>query len=280
MKPITILLLLFSTYALSQEKQFLYERSYIQNNEVYSSTKNEFNLEINLPKNYQFKAEMVHENFVWDVPTLNLDKIENLYGIDFQFSKKVNINKNIQLEVVLNPIIRSLFNENLKSEDVFFNGNLFFKYLFSNKTAMKFGLARGVLFGLPRFYPIFEFKSNFETKINFNIGFPSTAIAYKISHKNAIKTEILYDTYFTNVSGNLSSRLVNEQIQNYQSIFISKLNLNLKYEYFFENKNTIGFVIGKSFSNEIEFKETNMQQTTQKLNNQFIISVNFKYNIK
>jgi hypothetical protein len=280
MKSITILVLLFSTYALSQEKQFLYERSYNYNNEVYTSARNKFNLDIDFPKNFQFKAEVVQENFVWDIPTLNLDKIENLYGIDLQFIKKLSINKKTQLEINVNPMIRSLFNENLKIEDVFFNGSLRFNYLFTNKTEIKFGLARGLLFGSPKFYPILEFKSNFDSKINFNIGFPATAVSYKVNNKNMLKAEVLYDSYFTNVSGNLTSRFVDGQIQNFESIFISRLNTNIKYEYLFENKHTIGLGVGKNFNNEIKFQETNLNQTNLKFDNQFIVSLNFKYNIK
>jgi hypothetical protein len=281
---LSVLLLCATAYSQTEKENYIsYNRMYYNNKEIISTVNDAFKLkmdfknDISLYSNFSIINLKMHNQ----VGYFNDKEIEKLYSYDLGINKTIAFKENWKLSFFLNPQIRSNFNKELNSDDFLLNASIGTeKYFTKSNSSIKFSVDYGTLFGKPSVYIQFELNKKINDNYNFSIGFPKTFFEYNVNQKNSFKILASYDTYYTNISDNTVSRYTNGESKYYSSLFLSKINTTLGYNYKFSDNSIIDISIGKSFGNELKISENNDNEITKyKYNNDFIVSMGFKYNL-
>jgi hypothetical protein len=143
---------------------------------------------------------------------------------------------------------------------------------------IKFGIEYGTLFGAPSLYPTLEYSKKINAKISYTIGFPTSLFKYDLNEKNSFQFISSYNSFYTPLN-NSNSRYINQELLQYETIYLSHINANLEYNYIFYDNSTVIIKLGKSFNNKLRIEESNNVSSKYNFSNDFIISMGFKYNL-
>lgn len=207
------------------------------------------------------------------------ENIQNLYSIGFTIDKKITLKNKWDLNFAINPQIRSNLISTVNSNDFLINGYINAKKQFKNNSTLLILARYGTLLGRPKPYLEFEYSFKINNKLHFSIGFPKTYLEYSINNNNSLTLQSDYEGYYTKVSKNSYSRVSEGEILYYKSLYFSRINTSMIYNYKLSDNSIIDFSIGKSFENQLEIRESNKQLTKEQFNNRFTVAMGFKYNL-
>lgn len=282
MKNFFLLFILTIQFSYSQNatKFLSLERSYYNNESVMSSYTDKLNLEYDFINNYSLKSEfsMANLNFL-DLSNYYVENIRTLYSLDFNIDRKIKLKNNWSINLGVTPQLRSNFENEINSNDFIFNAYVKTNKIFANKSSLMISLTYGTLLGESKPYLEFEYYLPINNKINLSVGFPKSYLEYNLNKNHSISVQSSYEGYFTNVSQNSFSRIYDNELLTYESLFFSRINNSFKYEYKFSNLSAVNFTVGKSFKNELEVVESKNQITEYQFTNIFNVSIGFKYNL-
>lgn len=257
-----------------------YERSYNTNADVVSTVKDELKLELGFKKGFSLFSSYSNTriDLLNPLGDFNQKDIENLYSFDIGIKKQVHLKENLNLNLVLNPQIRTNEFDYINGASFNFNSSLILEKKFTPKSKLNIGLEYGTLFGKSSIYPVFDYNYSFNNQFHLNIGFPKTNLKFNWFTKNNLILAVEYDSYYSSIT-NSYSRVKNNMLLEYNSLFIDKTQTSLSYNYTFFNSSIINFSIGKSFNNTLKIKENNNEVSDYSFNNNLIISMGIKYNL-
>lgn len=281
MKKIIVLILITSfSYSQNPTKYISFNRSYYNNDNVLSSYSDKLKIEYDFKNKYTLSSDfsMMNLNLM---PSLAYDdeSIQSLYSMDFSIDKEITLKKNWTLNFAVNPQIRSNFISSVTTNDFLINGYIKAKKQFMNNATLEFSARYGTLLGSPKPYLEFAYSFKINTKINLSIGFPKTYLEYNVNKSNSLTLQSNYEGYYTNLSKNSYSRVLEGEILNYKSLYFSRISTTIIYNYKLSDNSIIDFSLGKSFENQLEIKESNNQLTKEQFNNRFTLGMGFKYNL-
>jgi hypothetical protein len=217
-------------------------------------------------------------NFLTSLNSFNEVDIQNLYSLDIGIMKEIDLKKNWSSKIVFNPQVRNNSFKNIDSDSYIFNSSILFFKKINTNSDINFGLEYGTLLGSPSIYPVFQYNKSINKKYSFGIGFPKSFLKYSVNEKNKVLFNANYNSYFTKIN-DATSRVVNQEILKYNSVFLSKLDTSLEYNYIFYNESVVSIRLGKSFGNKLKIEENNNEVSNFNFTNDFIISMGFKYNL-
>lgn len=281
MKKIIVLILITSySYSQNPAKFISFTRSYYNNDNVLSSYTDKLKIEYDFKNNYTLSSDfsMMNLNLLSSM-AYDDQNIQSLYSFDFTIDKKITLKNNWTLNLAVTPQIRSNLISSVNSSDFLINGHINAKKQFMNNTTLVFSARYGTLLGRPKPYLEFAYTFKINNKINLSLGFPKTYLEYNVNKNNSFTLQTDYEGYYTKVSTNSYSRVLEGEILKYKSLYFSRINTAVVYNYKLSDNSIIDFSIGKSFENQLEIKESNNQLTKEQFNNRFTVAIGFKYNL-
>ena len=276
-----LLLMLCCNKTFSQNSSNLdYARTFYNNENVISTTEDKFQLEFNLKRKLSVFSNFNNSQVILLNPleAFNNENLKNLYSIDFGIKKEFHLTQNWTTAVQFNPQIRTNDFENLNKENFIFNTEIHFKRKIDNKLEVRFGIEYGTLFGKPSVYPTLEYNKIVNSKISYSIGFPKNIIKYNLNEKNNFQLISNYNSYYSSLNKS-NSRVINQEALQYETIFLSKINTTVEYNFIFYDNSVVNIKLGKSFNNKLKIEESSNVSSSYNFNNDFIISMGFKYNL-
>ena len=276
-----LLIMLCCNKTFSQNSSNLgYARSYYNNEKVISTTEDKILLEFILKKKLSIFSNFNNSQVILLNPleAFNNENLKNLYSIDFGIKKEFHLTQKWTTAVQFNPQIRTNDFENLNKENFIFNTEIHFKRKIDNKSEITFGIIYGTLFGKPSIYPTLEYNKIVNSKISYSIGFPKSLIKYNLNEKNNFQLISNYNSYYSSLNRS-NSRVINQEASQYETIFLSKINTTIEYNYIFYDNSVINIKLGKCFNNKLKIEESSNVSSSYNFKNDFIISMGFKYNL-
>lgn len=277
-KIVLFMLCLYKCHSQNQSS-ISYDKHYISNNDILHVNQDKFNL--NIPFNHSitfFSNYTISElDLLMNQNYIESD-IKNLYSFDLGLKVNHSLKNNWKSTLTFNPQVTNNELKNIDLDNFIFNTSLHFQKKLKNNSEIKFGIEYGTLIGKKSIYPTFEFKKNVSELVVLSVGFPKSSLSYLLNDKNHIQFDINYTSHYYAIS-QANSRYINLSMLEYESVALTGLEMSLRYKYIFYNKSAVNIAVGKSFFNEFKINESNNEITNFNFNNDFIISIGFKYNL-
>jgi len=148
---------------------------------------------------FQFNDEVPFNN-------QNLDRFQ-YYKVNLAYLKKFKDKWRYAVEAGL--VATSNFQTNLVSDDLLFNGSVYFiksnpKTEYTPKTRLIFGLTFNTNAGTPFPLPFINYFKEVSPKINYALGVPKTNIKYFLTPKHIMQAFVTLDGFYANVQKDIS----------------------------------------------------------------------------
>ncbi len=190
--------------------------------------------------------------------SLSTDSYENTHTFQTKIGYHQDLGKKWVMSISLSPMLSSNFKNGPNSEDFIFNWSTSFSKEWGNggfPISLTVGLGRGVLFGEPGLFPILSLRGKMAPEWDYLIGFPYSAVSYKINGKQSLSTKAVVSGTYAN---NSETVIINglEHLGNTKLAY-SEIDLGLEYNYRMSSGFTTVVRAGFSTANSLEVLDNN-----------------------
>ncbi|MEN0002793.1 MAG: DUF6268 family outer membrane beta-barrel protein [Bacteroidota bacterium] len=185
--------------------------------------------------------------------------LDQFYNINYSLVAAYRLSDKWSINAIVSPFITSNLEEDLSSDDVGINGNLFAEYTLMRRRGGYFKFGAGVTYvtfnGTPQLVPLTHIKARLNEQWSFVLGIPNTYVKWDINNKHSIK--VLAD--LNDFSANLSGPTAVSQLDQADRAVFTVVSAGAEYNYWVTPSVGILFRVTQAVWNDYELRDADDQ---------------------